>query len=260
MKHHRTRTAVTSFLSIVVSLGAASSAHANADLEKLLTTGSCEGCDLQGIDLQNQVVTINSLQGSKLSGANLAGIELRAELIGDNDFSDANLRGAKIWANGINGNRFVRTNLSEAYLGTSSGHGRRWSFSGNTVESSNLTKARIETDMCFTSHFKNSDLSGFSMVAYEFIRYCTVTNSKADGSSWNGRFINQSYSNTSLVGATFVQENQSYIYFSSCDLRNAVLRHEGNPINIFDGSNLSGATIRGVLCAEGSLGVCNPPS
>jgi uncharacterized protein YjbI with pentapeptide repeats len=246
-------------LATAASLGAAPTAHAG-DLEKLLATGACEGCDLHGIDLSGRVVTIQTLSGSDLSGANLRGIELRATYINRNDFTGANLHGAKIWANGMGDNQFVDADLSEAYLGTSSGHGMRWMFSQNRIRSSNLTKARIETDICYHSHFEDSDLSGFSLIAYEVVRYCTVTNSRADGSSWDAWFINQVFTKTSLVGATITQEKQSNIDFIGSDLRNARLWSDGQAHNSYRDSNLSGAKVDGVSCAEGSLGACAPGS
>jgi uncharacterized protein YjbI with pentapeptide repeats len=201
-------------------------------------------------------MTIKALRRSKLSGANLGGIEWRAGIIDGNDFGNANLHGARIWANGIDNNKFVGTDMGEAYLGTSSGHGRYWSFSQNIVREANLVKARIETDLCYHSQFEGSDLSGFSMVAYDVIRFCTVTDSKADGSYWTGQFINQVFTRTSLVDARFGQEPQSNIDFIDSDLRNAVLSAGGQAFNSFAGSILSGANIRGVICAEGSIGVC----
>ncbi|TKD00905.1 pentapeptide repeat-containing protein [Polyangium fumosum] len=253
--------AVASFLLTAACLGPAQAADANADLETLLATGGCTGCDLRGVHLEGRVLTIQGLSHTNLSGANLSGIELRAQSISHVDFTNANLHGARIWANSIGDSQFVNTDLSEAYLGTSSGHGQHWIFTQNRFLSSNLRKARIETDICYHSHFENSDLTGFSMISYEVIRYCTVTNAKADQSFWDGFFINQVFSKTSLVGASFTEEKQSNIDFLGCDLRNAVLGDvDGQARNNYTDSNLSGARIKGVVCAEGSVGVCNPGS
>ncbi len=71
------------------------------DLQKLLTTNSCEGCDLSGV----------SLVGIDLSGAQLQGAKLNAANFSGADLSDANL--TKVSAVGTS---FVGANLQKTVL------------------------------------------------------------------------------------------------------------------------------------------------
>ncbi len=99
-------------LPVVVSVNtvgtvfAAESAAAKANLEKLLATKSCRGCDLAGLilnrldlvdaDLEGADLSLAKLSLTNLTRANLKNTNLRGTVFGGTDLSDADLRGADL--------------------------------------------------------------------------------------------------------------------------------------------------------------------
>jgi hypothetical protein len=117
------RTLLASSLILTAIVGFASTAIAEnpRDVDRLLRTGECKYCDLEGADLQNANLRDAELQHADLSGANLEGANLRdadldhanlkkANLAGANlektDFSDADLRGANLRGAYMKGTKF----------------------------------------------------------------------------------------------------------------------------------------------------------
>ncbi|HYX33425.1 MAG TPA: pentapeptide repeat-containing protein, partial [Oligoflexus sp.] len=175
------------WMGLVLLAGQTVWAGVSEDLEKLLATGSCHGCDLSGVDLNGQTLNWTSLKNSRLVGANLSGAEIRvAQNIEGNDFSGANLKGTKVWTPQLNGNIFKGTDLSEASLNASSGHGLQWSFQRNQFIQATLTDAVISTDLCYLTTFTDSNLTRMKFTAYWVARACNVSQSKAEGSEWSG--------------------------------------------------------------------------
>ena len=102
------------------------------DLQKLLTTSSCEGCDLSGV----------SLIGIDLSGAQLQGAKLNAANFSGADLSSANLTGVSAV-----GTSFVGANLQKTV------------FVKTSLIYANLAKAQLN-DAVLT----NTDLQGANLV------------------------------------------------------------------------------------------------
>ena len=76
---------------------------ANPNVQKLLTTRECRGCDftgteiinkdLRGVDLSNASFEGGSLYASDLTGANLTGVNFRNAVLRRTDLKDATLAG-----------------------------------------------------------------------------------------------------------------------------------------------------------------------
>jgi hypothetical protein len=91
---------------ILVALGlwaCAGAAHAfdAGDLETLLASGKCPGCDLRGADLRNRNlngVQLNAadLRDARLAGSSLAGASLRGARLTGIDFFEVRLTGADL--------------------------------------------------------------------------------------------------------------------------------------------------------------------
>ncbi len=81
-------------------------AFTEADVEKVKTTGSCEGCNLRHANLSGEHLTNANLSGADLGGANLRGANL----------SRANLTRAKLGDAVLTNARLVRANLTGASL------------------------------------------------------------------------------------------------------------------------------------------------
>ncbi len=94
-------TILTAALALVTVPAWSAQADSASDLQKLLTTNRCEGCDLSGVNLIGIDLSNAQLQGAKLNAANLSGADL----------SGANL--TKVSAVGTS---FVGANLQKTVL------------------------------------------------------------------------------------------------------------------------------------------------
>jgi Pentapeptide repeats (8 copies) len=94
-------TILAAALTLVIVPAWSAQADPVKDLQKLLTTNSCEGCDLSGV----------SLIGVDLAGAQLQGAKLNAA-----NFSGADLSGANLTKVSAVGTSFVGANLQKTVL------------------------------------------------------------------------------------------------------------------------------------------------
>jgi len=109
-------------ITLFISAGIAS-AFTEADLEKLKTTKSCEGCNLRGANLSRANLSgINlsgadlggvNLRGANLSGANLSGAKLGDAVLSDANLSSANLTGASLAGAYMFGTDFSRATWTD---------------------------------------------------------------------------------------------------------------------------------------------------
>ncbi len=92
-----------------------------ADLNTLITTNKCIGCDLSGVDLSRKQLVNADLQaanlvGAKLAGANLTGAKLGGANLTGADLTSTNLSGAVMQAASLIDVNFVDTNLTRTDL------------------------------------------------------------------------------------------------------------------------------------------------
>ncbi len=229
------------------------------DVDRFLSNGNCNGCDLTGADLHGKTITVNELTESKLDGADLRGIELRANTISGNDFGSANLEGASIWVTQFRKNTFKAANLNKAIINNASGHGLAFGFFDNEFRSSTLINARLDTDICYHSQFYDSDLSGFQLFSYGMIRYCNAWESKLDGSFWSGVLTRQNFVGCSALKAYFSIRGEQIgdVFFRDSDLRGARIDKElSNSYISFENTQLEGAMVTGVVCTAASTEAC----
>lgn len=95
----------------------ATSVTAKENLEQLIKTRSCRGCDLtrldltrldlSGVDLEGADLSLTKLSLTNMSGANLKNSKLTGAVLGGTDLDGADLRGADL----------KETSLNNAYLG-----------------------------------------------------------------------------------------------------------------------------------------------
>lgn len=107
-----------------------------ADLQQLLETRACAGCDLQDADLSQQHLIGADLRGADLRGADLTGINLEgADLTGANlegaDLTEAYLTNASLNDANLNGINLTRAKIYHADV------------SGAAMQELNLTDAEI---------------------------------------------------------------------------------------------------------------------
>jgi uncharacterized protein YjbI with pentapeptide repeats len=98
---------ILSIAIVAVAIGARSlPAFTETDVEKVKTTGCCEGCNLSDANLGGEDLANASLSGADLGGANLRGANL----------SGADLTGARLVDAFLNNARLVGANLTDSTL------------------------------------------------------------------------------------------------------------------------------------------------
>jgi hypothetical protein len=115
------------------------------DLQKLLTTKSCESCDLRGVSLIGVDLSSVSLINADLSGAQLQGSKLNAA-----NFSGADLSGANLTEVSAVGTSFVGANLQKTMLTKAS------------LVYTNLAKAQLNDAI-----LQKTDLQGANLVGVD---------------------------------------------------------------------------------------------
>jgi uncharacterized protein YjbI with pentapeptide repeats len=81
------------------------------EVNRLLTTNECAGCDLRGANLARVNLDFANLTGANLTGANLTGTNLTGANLSNVNLANADLSGAK-----LNGARMMGANLNGASL------------------------------------------------------------------------------------------------------------------------------------------------
>jgi uncharacterized protein YjbI with pentapeptide repeats len=109
-------TTVATTILLLTSLATTASAENISHLRQLLSTKSCQQCDLAGAglvtnDLAGAKLERANLVGANLSQANLAGADLRGANLAGASLNGANLSGADLRGANLNG-----TDLRSAYL------------------------------------------------------------------------------------------------------------------------------------------------
>ena len=92
---------LVAFLIVLASQSEPAHAYDNRDLHRLLTTNSCQNCDLRGSDLT----------GSYLYRVNLHGALLKGAIIEDDFMKRVNLQGADLIHADLDGAMILRSNL-----------------------------------------------------------------------------------------------------------------------------------------------------
>ncbi len=95
------------------------SAFSETDVEKVKTTGSCEGCNLRHANLSGANLASGNLRGADLGGANLrganlSGVDLSRAKLGDAVLTDADLTDADLTGASLAGAYMVRADFSRA--------------------------------------------------------------------------------------------------------------------------------------------------
>jgi uncharacterized protein YjbI with pentapeptide repeats len=86
------------------------------DLQQLLSTQECTGCNLIDAGLAHATLTRANLQNADLRGANLSRADLRGANLSGADLSGATLYGANLRGADLTGAKLTNTDLRRAYL------------------------------------------------------------------------------------------------------------------------------------------------
>ncbi len=107
-----------------------------SNLKTLRETGSCRGCNLQGVSLRSFDLKGADLTGADLRGANLEGVNLTKAVLANANLKDANLKGANLYDASLWNTNLQNANLQRAVLDEALLH-------GTDLRGANLWKARL---------------------------------------------------------------------------------------------------------------------
>jgi uncharacterized protein YjbI with pentapeptide repeats len=187
------------------------STHASqADVARLLSTGSCKFCDL----------TKANLSGANLSGANLDGAKLIAA-----NLNFANLTGAYLSDANLMGANLFRANLSGAYMASAKlifANLELATLSGANLHSADLYKAIVEKVILDGATLSGANLSGANLHFSSLI-------------------------GANLFGADLTGADLDRVNLSGADLRYANLSGASMIFANLSGANLFRATLSGAI-------------
>ncbi len=142
MKRHFSLYCIAFQLAIVP----AAHAYSTADLNKLISTNKCVGCDLSGADLSRKQLVNADLQAANLVGAKL---------------TNTNLTGAKLGGANLTGADLSNTNLSQAVLQAVSAIDVN--FIGTNLTNTDLTYANLVNTNFSRATLRNTNLAGANL-------------------------------------------------------------------------------------------------
>lgn len=154
---------------VAISIGIipAADAYSPTDLQTLLSSNKCVGCDLSGVDLsQKQLVNVD-LQAANLIGANLARTNLtNANLGGANltgaNLTNANFTGAVLQAASLVNVNFTSTNLTRTDLSYAN-------LVNTNFRSAILTNTDLAGANLALADFTGANLSSTSLISANLI-------------------------------------------------------------------------------------------
>jgi hypothetical protein len=136
-----------SYLSVIPAVYA----YQPNDLDRLLKTNQCVGCDLSGVNLNGKKLINADLRAANLVGANLSG---------------TNLTGAKLDGANLVGANLVGTNLSGA--GMQAINAIDVEFTNTNLTNTDLTYANLANTQFTRALLKNTDFSGANLTRADF--------------------------------------------------------------------------------------------
>jgi hypothetical protein len=126
-------------------------AYNQADVNSLLASNKCVGCDLSGVDLSRKQLVNADLQASNLVGANLTGANL----------SGANLGGANLTGADLTSANFTQAGLKSANL-------IDVKFTSTNLTRTNLSYANLVNTTFKSAILVNTNLSGANLALADF--------------------------------------------------------------------------------------------
>lgn len=250
-------------------------------VQRVLKTGQCPGCDLSGANLAEANLFGANLVNANLSGANLSGANLGSANLTDTNLSAANLTKASLHRATLENTDLSKANLSNAYL-------RDAEIADINLQGAMLQGVNLSRTNLARINFQNADLTGANLSGANLVLVQTPgLNPRSDiasafsaffvfgvGSSNNAcdrtsytftsaekQGISLTFANLSgakLQGANLSQALLAYSDLSGADLRNAdlkgaVLVCSNLDRAVLDGADLKNARLNGVVLETVSL-------
>jgi uncharacterized protein YjbI with pentapeptide repeats len=229
---------------------------ANPDqVQRVLKTGQCPGCDLSGANLVDA-----NLFGANLSNANLSGANLTGANLGSANLMDANLSGAKLVKASLHralleSTNFSNADLSNAYLRDAEIN--TTNFQGAVLQGVNLSRTNLAG-----VDFQGVDLTGANLSGANLVQVQSPgLSSRSDiASAFSAFFVfgaTSSYNNScDRNSSMFTSAEKQGISFAFANLSGAKLQGANLSQTLLAYSNLSGANLTNANLSNAIL-VCS---
>jgi Pentapeptide repeats (8 copies) len=162
-----------------LALVPAAHAYSTADLNKLISTNKCVGCDLSGVDLSRKQLVNADLQAANLVGAKL---------------TSTNLTGAKLGGANLTGADLSNTNLSQAVLQAVSAIDVN--FVGTNLTNTDLTYANLVNTNFSRAILRNTNLGSANLALADFTGANLTALNLADANLTGAKGVNSPASGT----------------------------------------------------------------
>jgi Pentapeptide repeats (8 copies) len=139
-------------LALVVVPAWSAKANPASDLQKLLTTNRCEGCDLSGVNLIGIDLSNAQLQGAKLNAANLSGADLSGANLTKVSAVGTSFMGANLQKTTLVKASLIYANLAKAQLNDAI-------LQGTDLQGANLVGADLNGAKITESDFVGANLA-----------------------------------------------------------------------------------------------------
>ncbi len=145
-------TILAAALAVVTVPAWSARADSASDLQKLLTTNRCEGCDLSGVNLIGVDLSNAQLQGAKLNAANLSGADLSGANLTKVSAVGTSLMGANLQKATLVKASLIYANLAQAQLNDAI-------LQGTDLQGANLVGADLNGAKITESDFVGANLA-----------------------------------------------------------------------------------------------------
>ena len=241
---------------IPLGLAVAPIAHAaNPDqVQRVMKTGQCPGCDLSGANLAEANLFGANLVNANLSGANLSGANLGAANLSDANLSGANLTKASLHRATLENTDLSKADLSNAYLRDA--EIADINLQGAVMKGVNLSRTNLAS-----VNFQGADLTGANLSGANLVLVRTPgLNYRSDITSAFSAFfvfgVSSSGNACDRTSYAFTSAEKQGIRLTFADLSGAKLQGANLSQALLAYSNLSGADLRGADL-KGAVLVCS---
>jgi uncharacterized protein YjbI with pentapeptide repeats len=139
-------------LAVIIIPAGIAQADPAKDLQKLLTTNRCEGCDLSGVNLIGIDLSNAQLQGAKLNAANLSGADLSGANLTKVSAVGTSFMGANLQKTALVKASLIYANLAKAHLNDAI-------LQGTDLQGANLVGADLNGAKITESDFVGANLA-----------------------------------------------------------------------------------------------------
>ena len=211
------------------------------DLNRLLSTNSCSGCDFSGATLSE-----SSLSNADLSRANLTGTDLTKAMLKSADLSHTSLQGARLQNANLS-----NANLSGADLSNAKLNGAILSsaeLAGANLSNAELKGARFWGFAGF-ANLSSANLSGANLQGADLSSIKLLDTNLTNADLSNGAILRDALLNGAILGgANLAQANLVNAHLNHANLQAAKLTGAN-----FRKANLTGADLTGADLSEINL-------